>query len=847
MKPVVHILFICLTGFTYLAQSQDVDNILKTISPRKIQSISPANEDFSDLQFLKEVLRNNRIVLLGEQSHGEGATFEAKVRLIKFLHQELNYEIVSFESGLYDNYKTFENIKDSIYRESPLKESIFSIWSDAKEFEPLLKYVHDRKNSTKPLMVTGFDCQADDIFKEQFLDDVKSVLGTNTTFSEEENRILDEVISAGPEFIVSNENDSSLFFTTCNKIQTSLEKLKDFKTNHEIKVLRQSLISWVETVKWEIDLLNEVPVKVQNPRDLQMAKNLIFLSELYPEKKIIGWGASYHFANQIELYRNTPLTASFIHKYDSVQKSEEPTDLNRDLAGAIPMGRILKDYFGTALYSISFSSFEGEFGMLGSNPISMNSIKPPNGSIEFELNARGNDFAFIDYHQLKVGTTFYSSALGNLPIFAPWQLIFDALFFIKTSYPPSFPKSEITINENPVSKNVFSQPKIVTKSGVKQLIDRETKIGIGYANIYLLNSSKGVASNAEGEFIFNIPQTKRTDKIIISSIGYKTDTLLVHQFIKVDKIELTPISTLLGAIEIRSKPLRAKDIIKLAERRIGENYYQDANQQEFFYRVKKYQEDSVVFNEEAAVLVYNPIGYNSSNNATKKLKGKILQFRNTTNNDDNRDTWAGVGSLWLVYTHDLILDKDNVLHRPAYYDLTLNGITMYEGQKVYDISFDCKKPGAYTTGFGYPAPISASGKIFIDVDTYSVLKIETLIQRQSYKSKRRPNLLIDPYGHQLIQSYKIYEGKYFLNYSKQIYFSKWINTKTNYSARNLEIRELLSTDIIPKPTEYITVPLTNIKSVQVNEDPYFWVSHNIKVEDSVLECYKLLELPKREK
>ncbi len=846
MKLVVHLALICFTILTFESQGQHNKNILKTLSPRPINSINSSNDDFTDLQFLKETLKNNRIVLLGEQSHGEGATFEAKVRLIKFLHQELNYEIVSFESGLYDNYKAFENIKDTSYRESPLKESIFRIWSDTKEFESLLKYVHSEKNSTKPLIITGFDCQSDIIFKDEFLNDLQNILRTSMTLSEDENTILDEVISAGPEFIVSNENDSSLFFSICKKIQSSLEELPDFKINNRAKILRQSLIGWVEMVKWEIDLLNNVDVKVQNPRDLQMARNLIFLSELFPEKKIIGWGASYHFANQIELYKNTDLTKFYIHKFDSLQKSEEPTNLDKDLAGAVPMGRILKDHFGSAVYSISFSSFEGEFGMMGFNSTSLKSIQPPVESIEYELAESGNNYTFVDYRAKKDESYFYSSALGNLPIFAPWQKLFDGLLFIKTSHAPSFPTNKIKEFDYQVNQNKIKQTTKTTKINVKRLIDKETKLGIAYASIYLLNTSKGVASNSDGEFIFNIPQAKRTDKVVFSSIGYKTDTLLVYEFLKTNKIEMVPISTQLAEIEIRSKPLRAKEIVKLAEKKISENYYQNANQQEFFYRVKEYKEDTVIFNEEAAVLVYNPIGYRSSTNATKKLKGQILQFRNTTNNEDRKNSWAGIGSLWLIYTHDLILDKDNVLHRPAYYDLTLNGITFYENRKVYDISFDCKKPGAYTTGFGYPSPISASGKIFIDVSTYSVLKIETLIQRKSYKSKRRPNLLLDPYGHQLVQTYKEYDGKYFLNYSKQVHFSKWTNTQTNLSDRHLDIRELLSTDIITKSTESLTIALTNIKSVPTKEDPNFWTNHNFKLEDNVEDSYELLGLPKKQ-
>ncbi|MFM7857833.1 MAG: hypothetical protein ACKO96_39405, partial [Flammeovirgaceae bacterium] len=231
---------------------------------------------------MKETLKDSRVVLLGEQSHGEGATFKAKVRLIKFLHEELGYEVLSFESGLYDNFKSFERVTEKNEQDSPLKNSIFKIWSETSELQPLLKYIHKKKNTANPLIVTGFDCQADFVFQEEFLNDLKGILEPIFTLSAAENNLLEAVISSGPEFIVSHQKDSALFFTVCNKMQKALESLSGFQTNIKARIMNQSLLGWMENVKFEIDLLNDVKIPVQNPRDLQMARNLIFLSELYP-------------------------------------------------------------------------------------------------------------------------------------------------------------------------------------------------------------------------------------------------------------------------------------------------------------------------------------------------------------------------------------------------------------------------------------------------------------------------------------------------------------------------------------------------------------------------------------
>ncbi len=52
---------------------------------------TPGNPDFSDLMPLKAAIGDARIVLLGEQSHGDGLIFLIKTRLIEFLHKEIGF------------------------------------------------------------------------------------------------------------------------------------------------------------------------------------------------------------------------------------------------------------------------------------------------------------------------------------------------------------------------------------------------------------------------------------------------------------------------------------------------------------------------------------------------------------------------------------------------------------------------------------------------------------------------------------------------------------------------------------------------------------------------------------
>ena len=396
------------------------------------------------------------------------------------------------------------------------------------------------------------------------------------------------MIEGDAEFIATNPEDSSRFFLAASKLITEIEK-QSSSSPFQASVLKQTLTSWLEWVKYEIDQINEVEVKVQNPRDLQMARNLIYLANLYPGKKITAWGASYHFANEIQLYKNSPLTKLLGHRLDSLQKSESPSDLDKDLDGAVPMGRILKQHFGNSLYSLAFSSFEGEFGMLGMSKIPLKPIEPPKGSIEHQLVQRHVDNAWIDFNLSKTHDYIYSSALGNLPVLAPWSKIFDGLFFIRKSFAPSFSTDNTTSGQT-VSNQERAQPRKIKShiDGLKKLIDKKTGEGISYANISLLNSSKGVSTNLQGEFVFNLPGAKATDRIVLSSIGYKTDTILFQDLAKLKEITLTPKVYELAEVVIRSKPLSAREILKRAEKKVKDNFYQLPHQQEFFYRTKNY-------------------------------------------------------------------------------------------------------------------------------------------------------------------------------------------------------------------------------------------------------------------
>ena len=150
-----------LGNVSYLNDTSDYDNIRKGIQSLQF------DEDLSDLAPLKEVLKNVEIVLLGEQSHGEGTTFWTKIKLIKYLHQELGFDLLLFEGGFYDCKKAWESVQEGMDVQVALGKSLSPLWAYTKEFEAFSFYLQQQFQSSSPLMFLGFDSQLLSDFSNQ--------------------------------------------------------------------------------------------------------------------------------------------------------------------------------------------------------------------------------------------------------------------------------------------------------------------------------------------------------------------------------------------------------------------------------------------------------------------------------------------------------------------------------------------------------------------------------------------------------------------------------------------------------------------------------------------------------
>lgn len=747
------------------------------------------------------------IILLGEQTHGDGAVFDKKLEMIKDLHENYGYNLLVFESGMYDNFKANELYKSQKEEIDIFKQSVGWLYTTTEVFQELLDYMETHPE----LKILGFDSQESTLFEEYFLNDFKSLCSKNNIVISNEDYIEIEKTMLVRDFekYAFNKKDSTHLYNRINSIIEKIDRIP--KKDIETKVLAQAFKSVFSDLDFGLKSLQKEKIAIQNPRDKQMAENLIFIKETYPSEKIMGWGASYHFANKINEFEYTLETEEYIknrialtdsiHGETHTSESEEITQI-KELKLAVPMGQILKEKYGSKIFSIAFTSYKGDFFNIEidqTTPI----LSPPSNSIESDLKDQNikSTLSILKDSSDK----YYSSALGYIPLYANWEVIFDGIYYIENMYPPKY----MEYNNNETTEIVNYNGNGIIKGS---LVDDDTTEPINYADIYYSNLNSSTVSNSNGQF--SIAHEKSTNGyLIFSAIGYESDSISTNSITKQINIRLKKSKDDIVLNEVVVSGVRvelsAEEIIKKARKNIEKNYIQTPYNQDFLFQVSQLSaNDSLHVGEEAIIKTYNKKGINGSNKPENIMFAEIEHLRaNTTIYEKNK--WDGIGSMWVVLNRDIILSKTNVLYRTGSYDLKKQKLLNYEGQTVYKINFTNNSPGSYSTGFGYPAPITSFGSIYIDTKKYAVLKYEHSIERPEYETKKSKKLVKQ--NHNIVQTYKNVNGKYFFNVLE-------INTTADIFSMEHELLntkyfmdKIISKNIETNTVRVLTKPLIEVK------------------------------------
>ncbi|MED3876906.1 erythromycin esterase family protein [Lysinibacillus capsici] len=338
----------------------------------------PANK-FDDLEMLKPLLHDKRIVFLGESSHGVAQFNLAKTRLIQFLHQDMGYNVLAFESGM-GNVMNAQGQIDKQAALQTMKDAIFGVWW-TKETLPLFDYAKSTQATEQPLVLTGFDIQQQGAFTNgDWLQNPKLA----QQFNEAEKQLAEW--SSGKD-LKGYQKVKATIIDVYKQVQSQIQfKEKELqaaypKEPHIVKLMDRTLADRIRLADEYIELTIQSNIDIEQNniesflqtmewRDQAMMENLLWLAEeVYPTEKFIVWAHNDH-----------------IRKAQSdVMGSPYPVKL---------MGERLPDIYKKYSYVLGLYMTSGETANNMGEPMPV--LPPVKGSIEDILSSTNKPYTFID-------------------------------------------------------------------------------------------------------------------------------------------------------------------------------------------------------------------------------------------------------------------------------------------------------------------------------------------------------------------------------------------------------------------------------------------------------------------
>ncbi len=326
----------------------------------KISTVMPEN-GFADLQPLKKMIGDARIVGLGEYTHGTSEVFKMKHRLIEFLATEMGFTIFSIELDMPHAYKFNDYV---LYGKGDPKELLKSkgFYINTQETLDMIEWMRKFNISGKSkIQFTGFDMQ----FMAGALENLNKFAEKHDLILkckiDSISKLLEEFSSKGGQ-LLEDKNFMSILKQKCEDISSYLTMNKN-SINH---VLGETEYKWLVQNATITMQSAELGIQYKNIhfRDECMAKNIDWILDNNPNAKIILWAHNGHI---------------------------------RKVSGWL--GNYLSEKYGKNYYNIGFVSNSGNYTAVKSGNVSSTNhlAEGQVGSFEYSFHKIGIPCFFFDF------------------------------------------------------------------------------------------------------------------------------------------------------------------------------------------------------------------------------------------------------------------------------------------------------------------------------------------------------------------------------------------------------------------------------------------------------------------
>lgn len=407
------------------AQSSDPRVVWLTAHTTPIGSLAFDAED-ADLAPIGRAIGSSRVVLLGEESHGDGATFQAKARIIRYLHRRLGFDLLVFESGFYDCRRTWVDAEAGL----PLADSaggcMFELWWNSGQVRPLLGYLDTEKATDHPLELAGMDFQPSGNRARFVLDDLAAFLaaqpdsgGTGAAHATL-RETYGALFTAPRRFMALPDSGRVALRTALRSLEEHpLRDVPALGPLGDAGFWRRTLTGQLEFAAflWNANPSAPDPA-VFNRRDAVMGENLAWLARRDPARRIVVWGASSHF----------------IRNRAGIQGDPAPN--------MVPAGHLVSKALGGDVYILGFLAAEGEIGFANPGAKTPRRPVPPADSTTLDglWAGTGQSAGFLDLRARRPGDGWLhqpltARPLGYGPMTTVWPDHLDGFLWIRRMTP----------------------------------------------------------------------------------------------------------------------------------------------------------------------------------------------------------------------------------------------------------------------------------------------------------------------------------------------------------------------------------------------------------------------------
>jgi hypothetical protein len=362
----------------------------------------------STYPFLDHLAKTRSVILVGEAEHGDSVTSVVKSRMQRYLldkgFHSIAYEAVPFLTGYVFSNPKYNTFTDRWRVESPSDEIIQ--FFNARRTENINR-------------IWGIDVYAGDfdikcakaILSEYFEEYMffmdweklnnyyisKCVLGHDIPVSEQTEmmRMIDR-ISNYAHYVIHKK-------TATNDLKAVLQWIRNVNTNYSVVEHFSN-----PYFRYGVDLKNTPPLFTLSSRnrDAQIAENILWITEHFPEEKFMVWVANYHGIKDI---------SQTTYPYDSLMYFTHQC-----------AGEAIYNQLGTKFYSLAITSLNRE-----GSPDDINK-----GFLESAIAKQTHDapYAFIDFERLRFvdgfrDKEFDAAMIGKKK--GKWLYMFDGIYYIR--------------------------------------------------------------------------------------------------------------------------------------------------------------------------------------------------------------------------------------------------------------------------------------------------------------------------------------------------------------------------------------------------------------------------------